>query len=146
MSNKDFHKKFLIAYEDYKDNKEMMNDDCFRYNYTSHNRMSKEYIKDNIGEYIDNCGDIKELQELYNKVKEEKEKRKINKWINSVRTVECGDYVTDAFHFLWNMDDDDIWYKVAESLADILEYTIYESEYKDEHKKTFIKECIQNNG
>ena len=73
MSNKDFHKKFLIAYENYKDNKEMMNDDCFRYNYTNHNKMSKEYIKDNIGEYID-CADIKELQELYNKIKEKQEK------------------------------------------------------------------------
>ena len=72
-----------------------------------------------------------------------KEEKKIDDWIDSVRTIKNGDYVTDAFYFLWGaIDDDEIWYKVAEELADILEYAVYKSEYKDEYKKFFIEECI----
>lgn len=143
MSNKDFHKEFLIAYEDHKDNKELMNEDCFRYCYENHNKLSKEYMKDNICEYIDDCTDIKEMQTLYNNIKKHKEEKKIDNWIDSVRTIKNGDYVTDAFHFLWgSIDDDEIWYKVAEELADILEYVVYKSEYKDEYKEFFIEECI----
>ena len=136
MSNKDFHKDFLIAYEDYKDNKEMMNDDFFRYCYKNHNRLSKMYIKENICEYVDNCTDIKELQTLYNKIKKQKKEKQINKWIESVRTIKCGDYVTDTFDFLWDIDDDDIQYEIAKELANILEYAVYKSKYKNEYQKT----------
>ena len=142
MNNEDFFKEFLIAYEDYKNNKILMDDDCFRYNYKSHNNMSKMYIKKNINEYIDNCTDIQELQGMYNKIKKQNKENKINKWIESVRTIECGDYVTDAFDFLWNIDDDDIWYKIAEELANIVEYAVCKSEYKDEHQKKIIEEYI----
>ena len=65
-----------------------------------------------------------------------------NKWIESVRTIECGDYVTDAFDFLWNMDDNDIWYKIAEELANIVEYAVYKSKHKDEHEKELIEDYI----
>ena len=140
MNNKEFHKEFLIAYEDYKDNEEIMNDDCFRYCYKNHNSLSKIYIKDNISEYIDNCDDIKEMQTLYNNIKMQKEKKKIDKWIESVRTIESGNDVTNAFDFLWNIDDDEIWYKISETLADILEYAMYSSEYKNDYKKALIEE------